>query len=289
MATNIKNAILKKKIDGIVYDLMVKTQATMVYVDDTTTLSAKLTELQASIAENTSKLAELMGEGEGGSIAEQINTAIEELRQAIEDEATPGAIGYRVKAVEDAIAAINHETTGILATSKAYTDAQIAAKLASTYKAAGSVAFAELPTLDATQEGKVYNVTDAFSTTADFVEGADKKYPAGTNVVCIEVEVDTYKWDVLAGMVDLSAYETAEVTTQKIATAKQEAIDAAAADATSKADAAKAGAEATAAAALGEYKTEVTAALGTKGRFYASETEPEGLTENDLWACIVTE
>jgi hypothetical protein len=55
------------------------------------------------------------------------------------------------------------------------------------------------------------------------VEGAGKDYPAGTNVVCIDTGEDEFKWDVLAGMVDLSAYDTATVTQGKINTAKQEA------------------------------------------------------------------
>lgn len=129
-------------------------------------------------------------------------------------------------------------TSDTIKGAKKYAEEQIAAQVASAYKAAGSVAFASLPTLAATEEGKVYNVTDAFSTTDDFIEGAGKSYPAGTNVVCIDTGDETFKWDVLAGMVDLSAYDTAEVAAGKVATAKQEAIDAAAADATSKANAA---------------------------------------------------
>ena len=53
--------------------------------------------------------------------------------------------------------------------------------------------------------GDVYNISADFTTTADFVEGAGKTYPAGTNIVLVEVE-NVKKWDVLAGSVDLSAY-----------------------------------------------------------------------------------
>ena len=129
-------------------------------------------------------------------------------------------------------------TSDTIKGAKKYAEEQIAAQVASAYKAAGSVDFASLPALSATEEGKVYNVTDAFSTTENFIEGAGKSYPAGTNVVCIDTGDETFKWDVLAGMVDLSAYDTAEVAAGKVATAKQEAISAAAADATSKANAA---------------------------------------------------
>ena len=83
----------------------------------------------------------------------------------------------------------------------------IDSKIGSTYKAKGSIAFANLPALSSANEGKVYNITDAFTTTSDFVEGAGKNYPAGTNVVIINTTGTTYKYDVLSGFVDLSAYQ----------------------------------------------------------------------------------
>ena len=67
--------------------------------------------------------------------------------------------------------------------------------------------------------GDVYNISSEFTTTADFVEGVGKVYPAGTNIVLVEVE-ETKKWDVLAGSVDLSAYvkssEMVAITTTEI-------------------------------------------------------------------------
>lgn len=97
-------------------------------------------------------------------------------------------------------------------------DQKIATAISSTYKPAGSIMFSFLPALGADQEGKVYNIIDAFTTTEDFVEGADNKYPAGTNVVCIDTDdAGTYKWDVLAGFVDLSGYETTSSVDTKLA------------------------------------------------------------------------
>lgn len=49
MANAAQKAILTAKISGILKDLMVKTNADMVYVDETTTLAAKLTELLNAI------------------------------------------------------------------------------------------------------------------------------------------------------------------------------------------------------------------------------------------------
>ncbi len=78
-------------------------------------------------------------------------------------------------------------------------------KISSTYKPGGSIAFADLPALTAANSGMVYNLTDNFTTTASFVEGAGNTYPAGTNVAIVYT-TGGYKYDVLAGFVDLSDY-----------------------------------------------------------------------------------
>lgn len=101
----------------------------------------------------------------------------------------------------------------------AYTKAEIDGKLTSTYKPGGTKTAAELTAdlLIAANEGKVYNVSDALTTTANFVEGAGKTYGAGVNVVVIEATAAdnsdpenpvaaTYKFDVQGQFVDLSGY-----------------------------------------------------------------------------------
>ncbi len=70
----------------------------------------------------------------------------------------------------------------------------------------GSIAFASLPALSSTNLNKCYNITDAFTTTSDFLEGAGKNYPAGTNVMIVESGTNTYKYDVYSGFYDLSVY-----------------------------------------------------------------------------------
>lgn len=74
-------------------------------------------------------------------------------------------------------------------------------KTSSIYKPMGSITFENLPT-SGMAVGHVYNITNDFTTTADFEDGAGKKYPAGTNVVYTE----NSKWDALSGLVDLSGY-----------------------------------------------------------------------------------
>ena len=56
-------------------------------------------------------------------------------------------------------------------------------KISSVYKAKGSLPFASLTSalLVKENEGNVYNITDAFTSTADFAEGAGKKYNKRSN------------------------------------------------------------------------------------------------------------
>ena len=153
-------------------------------------LTKKVADLETSVAGNTTNIAKNAGDiaTNAGNITKNANE-IAAVKQDLAD---------------------NYDTSTEV-------DQKIAAKISSTYKAAGSVAFAALPALAAAIEGNVYNISDEFTTTEDFVEAAGTKYPAGTNIVCIKVG-EAYKWDVLAGFVDLSAYETAEAAGAKYAT-----------------------------------------------------------------------
>lgn len=59
----------------------------------------------------------------------------------------------------------------------------------------GTVAFAQLPSLSAATEGDMYNISDQFTTNANFKEGNGLTIPAGANVY---KTADGY-WDILAG------------------------------------------------------------------------------------------
>lgn len=95
--------------------------------------------------------------------------------------------------------------------------------ISSVYKPAGSIT----PTsgkisnphtyLTAANLGKVYHVTAEFTSDEYFMSPeAGKKYPAGTNIVIADTDpwqasngtTYTYKFDILAGFVDLSNYAT---------------------------------------------------------------------------------
>lgn len=59
----------------------------------------------------------------------------------------------------------------------------------------GTVSFADLPALADVSTGWMFNISDEFTTTDDFKEGAGNTVPAGANIYKTSDE----KWDVLAG------------------------------------------------------------------------------------------
>ena len=201
---NIKNLVLKKKIEGIIYDLYVKTSIEQVDYDDATTLAAKLQTMLTDIADSKEKLAALLGEGSATSITEQINTAVQAAVDAINNDSDPTSVAGKIKAVQAAVDAINNETTGILATAKAYTDAQI---------------------------GFSGDETLAGKTVKQYV-GEE-----GTKELNAEYAYNGTTFVELGSILDLSAYSTTAQVESLISTAKSEAIEAAATDATTKADA----------------------------------------------------
>lgn len=116
------------------------------------------------------------------------------------------AMAYKANVSQtDLDTALNAVITAKANSADVYTKTEVDGKISSVYKPGGSVTFANLPTADEAHLGLVYNVTDKFTATADFVEGAGGKHPAGTNVVIVKSGED-YKYDVLAGFVDLSGY-----------------------------------------------------------------------------------
>ena len=80
----------------------------------------------------------------------------------------------------------------------------------SAYHPAGSVDYvSELPSPSADYLGYVYDITQDFTTTSDFKEGAGKRYPAGSNIAIVDVgtpESPSYKYDVLSGFIDTSNF-----------------------------------------------------------------------------------
>ena len=158
----------------------------------------------------TSEQVESAITGKGYQTAQQVTSAIESATAGMATQTWVGEQGYQTAANVNSIVdgkgfATTTAMNSAIGAAKTEMQSAINAAVSSVYEPKGSVAFASLPALAAGMVGDVYNVTDAFTTTASFVEGAGKKYPAGTNVVCV-ADGDSQKWDVLSGMVDLSGY-----------------------------------------------------------------------------------
>lgn len=112
----------------------------------------------------------------------------------------------------------------VYAKTETYSKTEVDSKLSAVYKPGGSVLFSELPTPNATSLGFVYNLKEAFITDDRFLAPTPVPYPIGTDVAVVAVPGDpvVYKFDVMAGFVDLSGYlKTADmvsITNQEIDT-----------------------------------------------------------------------
>lgn len=141
-------------------------------------------------------------------VAQNENGNLTTLTSATVQDGTTSQKG--VVQLQDSIAAAETSVT-TAPTPRAVREA-IANAVASAYHHAGTKVVADLTSslLVAENEGCVYNMTDAGTTTADFIEGADKPIRIGDNVgVCkVSSNPDTYKFDLLSGFVDLSNYKT---------------------------------------------------------------------------------
>lgn len=191
-------------------------------------------------------------------------------------------------------------------------EALIGTAIGAVYKPAGSVAFASLPALTAANLGKVYNITDAFTTTSDFIEGAGKKYKAGADVGIIGIEdggTTTYKYNVFANFVDLSGYiekvagatagnlpklkadgsiEDSNVAVENVLVKPATATNGNLASFDANKQPVDSGVSATGVSThMSDTVSHITAAERTKwngaAHIYASETQPENLQNGDLW------
>ena len=135
-----------------------------------------------------------------GSVDNKISTTKTEI---INKNIVP--LDTRLSDVEDSIITLNGDST-----TYGSVDFKINSAISGVYRAKGSCTFESLQAIAFPQIGDVYNISNEFTTTSSFIDGDGKKYPAGTNVVCVNSTIENASpyWDVLAGMVDLSNYTT---------------------------------------------------------------------------------
>ena len=131
--------------------------------------------------------------------AAALKSAKEELEGKITAEASRADAAEKANKalIEANAAAITSGDATTLQSAKDYADEKIAAQIASAYKASGTIEYEQLPEPSAEVLGNVYNISNDFTTDADFVEGAGKQYKAGVNVAIVEID-GAYKYDVMA-------------------------------------------------------------------------------------------
>lgn len=162
-----RNAILKALIEGAITELMVKTNVENVYVDDTTTLAAKLSEIitalnaKATTTSLNTAIQELRAELLGDTPVEAYNTFTElaayiSTHQEAADALT-AAIGNKAEA--STVAAIQEtiNALGALATKSAVSETDLDAALKEKVNAAseGNHSHSNKTVLDGITEDKV--------------------------------------------------------------------------------------------------------------------------------------
>ena len=244
MPSNTKNAILKKKIGNAIFEIMVKTTSGMVYVDQSTTLATKLSNMEDSAVNGS--LANLI----------QANTnKIGTIPATVGDTSTPTVKDYvdaKSTAAQTAAETTAANTIGTIPatvgtvstpTVKAYVDAKAdAAQTAAETTAANAIG-----TIPATYDSKtINNVADYIAAVESKLEGTisgafhfkgTKDYASelpstgntegdiwqvlyrgtsGTDVLNAEYAWNGTDWVELGSIADLSAYLTTEVFNNKV-------------------------------------------------------------------------
>lgn len=86
---------------------------------------------------------------------------------------------------------------------------QISDSIGATFKPKGTIKFEELPAQPSAEyEGFLWDISNSFMTDGRFIVGAGQYVPAGSDVSCIETTDGVYKYNISAGLYDLSAYVT---------------------------------------------------------------------------------
>ena len=123
---NMKQVLLKKKIEGVIYDLYVKTAANLVAYDETTTVADKVAAVEAVANQAKADLATLMGADGSKSISAMIDEKVDALKTALTNEADATSLAGKIKANATAVAAAqkaaDDEATRAKAAEKTLTD-----------------------------------------------------------------------------------------------------------------------------------------------------------------------
>lgn len=249
MATTAKTAIIKSKIEDVIYELMIKTDAANVYVDENTTLASKLTSIIADIATKAS--VDDLTTGLAGKAATEHTHAqadVTGLTDALAALATTAS-------VTSAIDGLRQEMLGDTPVEAYNTFTELAAYIAEHKEVSDALSAAVGKKADKATTISGYGITDAYTKTEVDTKISDAISTAtgGESAASVKAALDAYKTSNDADVADLKD--------AKHTHSNKTVLD-------------------------GIAAANVSSWNG-KSKIYFSATEPSGLTSNDLWVNIV--
>lgn len=170
----------------------------------TSASNAKASETKAKVSETNAKTSEDSASisARNAKTSETNSKASETNAKKSEANASTSAANAKASETNAKASATNaktSETNSAKSESEAQKYAEQVKEISESFSGAlrplGTINFADLPSTADANSGDMYNITDQFTTTTDFKEGAGNIIPAGSNVY---LTVDRY-WDVLAG------------------------------------------------------------------------------------------
>lgn len=184
-----KNTILKAKIENTIYEMMVKTTAANVYVDDSTTLAAKLSTLIADIATKASSTDLTTGlAGKADSKHTHAEADITGLTDKLETLATSAS-------VTSAIDGLRQEMLGDTPVEAYNTFTELAAYIAEHKEVSDALSAAVGNKADKATTIAGYGITDAYTKTETDKKISDAVATAtgGESAASVKTALESYK------------------------------------------------------------------------------------------------
>lgn len=251
MANIAKNAILKAKIEGAITELMVKTDAANVYVDENTTLAAKLTSILTEIATKAST------DDLAAGLDTKANTSHTHAQSEVTGLTDALAALASNESVTTAIDALRQEMLGDTPVDAYNTFTELAAYIEEHEEVSDALSSAIGTKADKATTLAGYGITDAYTNTQvdSKIAEAISSATGGESAASVKASLDAYK------------------------TSNDARVDALEADTHTHSNK----------TVLDGISAENVSAWSAKSdsNIYYSSTEPGSLTDKDLWVQLV--
>lgn len=285
---SVLNATLKKKINGYIYELMLKTTANATYMQNGKTLEETIKIVNEDIEACKKSINELIiGGGQPGidldKLNEEIEKTINNALSDVTDTSNAESLASKIISLQDTVDELMRDKDIILEQANLYTDQKIGLngttysnvkeyvdsvkdeinRDSSAFHFAGKVDYEDQLPLDA-KNGDVYQVR--FEGTS--LEGGDIRKDS-------EYAFNGSEFVELGPFINLEKYSTTEEITDAINVAKNEMENYTSSQVT------------TVQSNTNKQIEDVKKISANKSRFLLSEDQPDDMSDNDLWAAII--